>query len=212
MNADGMSFSASKPAISMVEELGSNLAPPPAPPKGNKRKNHRGGRKTKKKQKSSTGQDPRTAPNDLAATITVETTVPALAKKQKQMKGKRCRKSAKPPTETAIVATGTITERQDDVAIHSIKDDCGSPTAPDEPTSACHSGANSSIQDLYRSGDVDEVIGTRAETCEADSAVEQESVSIEEGASGDITICGGDAFEAGFESVDNMAETSQGKY
>ena len=210
MNADDINLGGPKPAISMVEESGSNLAPAPAPPKGNKRKNHRGGRKTKKKQSSSTRQDPLTAPNDVAAISTVEATVPALAKKQKQ-KRKRCRKSVKLPTETTIVATDTITKTQDDVAIHTIKDDCGSPTAQDEPTSACHRGADPLTQDLSRSRDVDEATGARAETSEAISSVEQVSVSTGEGISGETTVCDRNRLEAGFESVQTMAETSHGK-
>ena len=212
MNSDGMSFNVLKSATSMVEEVGSNLAPAPAPPKGNKRKNHRGGRKTKKKQNSVTGEEPLTAPKDVVPTSTVEATVPALSKKQKQMKRKRCRKSAKVPTEIPIAATDTITERHDDVAIHVIKEDCVSPTAQDDCTSHRHRGADSSTQNLSGCRDVDEATGTRAEISEAISVVKQESVLTRGGASGDITTCSRDVLKAGIESVDTMAETSQGNY
>ena len=209
MNTDGTNFSEAKPAIVMVEAVGSNLAQAPGPPKSNKRKNHRGGRKTKKKQSSSNGQDPCTAPKDVDATSTVEATVPTLTKKLKQMKRKRQRKSVKAPTETAIAATDTITEGPD-VAVRVIKDDCVSPTAQDD-TSVCHRGADSSTRALSRCRDVDEDTVTGAETSEAISAVEQESVSTGKGASGEITICGRDGLEAGFGRVYTMAETSQGK-
>lgn len=210
MNAEARNPSASKPAISMVEEVG-NLVPALAPPKRNKRKNHRGGRKTKKKQSLSTEQGPRTASNDVAATSTVEGTVPTSAKNQKQMKRKRQRKSAKALTETVIAATDTINERQDDGVILVIKDDCGGPTAQAEPTSACHRGADTSTQDLTRCGDVDEATGSKAETAEAINAVDQKSVSIREGASEDIAVCSRDDLETGLEHVNTTAETSQGK-
>lgn len=191
----------------MVETLGSNLAPAPRPSKGNKRKNHRGGRKAKKKQRSTSGQDPLAAPEDVAPTSTVDATVSATSKKQKQKKTKRkrCRKSAKAPTETAIAATDPLPERQDDVAIHIIKNDCVSPTAQDDCTSLDHRGADSPTEALPGCRDVDEATGTGAETAEAISAGEQESASMAEEASEDNTIRGRDA------CVDTMAETSQGK-
>ena len=210
LKTDGVNSSASKPAISMVEAAGSNLAPEPGPPKSYKRKNHRGGRKTKKKQSLNTGENPHTTPNDVTATSTVEATVPTSAKKQKQIKRKRQRKTTKASTETAIAATDTITERQD-VAIRVIKDDCVSPTARDDTISACHHSADSSTQALSRCRDVDEATGAVAETSEAISAVEQETMSTGEGASGEITSCGRDGLEAGFGSVYTTAETSQSK-
>ena len=210
MNAEAVNPSTSKPAITMVEEVG-NLAPAPAPPTRNKRKNHRGGRKTKKKQSLSTEQDPRTASNDVAATSTVEATVPTPAKKQKQTKRKKQRKSAEASTETVIAATDTITERQDDGAIRVVIDACGRRTVQDDPISACHRGTNTSTQDLSRCGNVDEATDTRAETAEAISTVEQELVSIREGASSDMSICGGDGLETGLESLNTTTETSKGK-
>ena len=205
MDAEAVDPSTSKPAISMIEAAGSNLAPALGPSKSNKRKNHRGGRKAKKKQSSTSGQDPLAAPKDVAPTSTVDATVTAIPKKQKQkkVKRKRCRKSAKAPTETAIAATDRISERQDDVAIHIIRDDCVSPTAQDDCTNPCHRGADSSTQDLPGCREVDEATGTRVETYKTISAVEQESAERE---SRDITVRGRDA------CVDTVAETPQGKF
>ena len=210
MNAETMNPSTSKPAITMVEEVG-DLVPAPAPPKRNKRKNHRGGRKTKKKQSLSTEQDARTASNNVAVTSIVEATVPTSATKQKQVKRKRQKKSGRAPTEVVIAATDTIIERQDDGAIRVIEDECGSPTAQDDPTSACHRSTNTSTQDLSRYCNVDEATGTRAETAEVITAMELELVSMKEGASGDIPACGGDGLGSGLESVNTTTETSKGK-
>ena len=207
-NVEAVNPSTPKPAFSMVETVGSNLAPAPRPSKSNKRKNHRGGRKAKKKQSSTSGQDPLATPKDVAPTNTVDATVSAISKKQKQkkVKRKRGRKSAISPTETAIAATYHLPERQDDVVIHIIENDCVSPTAQDDCTSLGHRGAGSPTEDLPGCRDVDEATGTGAETVQAISTVEQESASTAEEASGDITIRGRDA------CVDTMTETSQGKH
>ena len=210
MNADDVNVSLSKPAISMVEAVGSNLTP--SPPKRNKRKNHRGGRKTKKKQNASTGQDTLTAPKNATVMSTVEAIIPTLATKQKQTSRKRCRKSTKAPTETTIAAPDNTTERQDDVTICILKQDYVSPTAQNDSTRPCHHNADSSKQELSPSRGVDEDTSARAETSEAISAAEQESVSSGEGASGDIAIYGSDGLEARVKRVTTMDETSQGEY
>ena len=210
MNAEAMNPSTSKPAITKIDEVG-NLAPAPAPPKHNKRKNHRGGRKSKKKQSLSTEQDARTASNDVAVTGIVEATAPTSTGKQKQMKRKRQKKSGKASTEVVIAGTDTITKRQDDGAIRVIEDECGSPTAHDDPTTACHRSTNISTQDFSHCHSIDEATGTRAETAEAITAMEQEFVSMKVGASGDMPACGGDGLGTGLESVNTTTGTFKGK-
>ena len=208
MNAEDLNISVSKPDISMVEAVGSN--PAPAPPKSNKRKNHRGGRKTKKKQNSSTGQDTTTTHKNAAIISTTETTVPILTKKQKQKNRKRCRKSAKAPTETTTVAPHTVPERQDGVTTGILKQDYVSPTVQDVSLRPCHR-APSSTQEPFLSHGVDEDTSARAETSEAISAAEQDSVSTGEGALADMTIYGRDGLEARFKSFTTIAEASQGE-
>ncbi len=210
MNADDVNTSVSKPAISTAEAVGSN--PAPAPPKSNKRKNHRGGRKTKKKQNLSTAQNLLTAAKDVAVTSNVEATIPELAEKQKPMKGKRCRKSAKAPCETTITAPDTMGRRQDDVAIRILKQHCISPTAQDDSTRPCHHSADPSTLEISPSRHVNKDFGARAGTSKAISVVKQESVSRGEGASGDVAIHGRDGLEAGSKGVATVAETSQGEY
>ena len=208
MNADDDNISLPKPAISSAEAVGSN--PALAPPKRNKRKNHRGGRKTKKKQNSRTRQDTFGAPMDVAGSSTVEAIVPIPAKKQEQTNRKRCRKSAEAPTETRIAAPDSITERRENVTVCILKQDYISPIAEDDSTRSYHHSASSSTQALSPSRGVDEDSGARAETSETISAVEQDSVSNREGASGDIAIHEGNGLEAGFKSVTTAAETSPG--
>ena len=210
MNADNVNMGLPKPGISMVEAVGSNSGP--GPRKSNKRKNHRGGRKTKKKQNSSTGQDTITTPKDAAVISTIEAIVPTLAKKQKHRNRKRRRKSAKAPPETAIQASDTVTETQDDFAICISKQDYVSPLAQDDSTRPSHHSADPSPLELSPSRGVDKDTSGRAEDPEAISAVEQESLSGREEASGDIAIYGRDGLEARFKSVTTMAETSQGQY
>ena len=209
MNADDVNSSVPESATSTVRALNSN--PPLAPPKSNKRKNHRAGRRTKK-QNPSTAQDPLTVAKDVAVINTVEDTVPKLTKKHKQMRRKKCRKPAKAPHEITIPTPDAITERQADVAIRILKQDCVSVAARDDPTRPSHHRADSSTQELAPSRSVNEDISARAETSKAISAVEQQSVSGGEGASGDIAIHGGHGLEAGFKSVATGTETSQSKY
>ena len=208
MNADDVNISLSKPGISMVEALGSN--PAPAPPKSNKRKNHRGGRKTKKKQNSSTGQDTITDPENAAIISTTKTTVPILTKKQKQKNRKRCRKSAKAPTERTTVAPHDITRRQDDATMDILKQDHVSPTLQDDPVRPCPS-APSSTQEPFLSHGVDEDTSARAEKFEVIRAVEEDSVSAGERASADVAIYGTDGLDARFNGLTTMAEASQGE-
>ena len=210
MSTDNQNVGLSKPDISMVEAVGSTSVP--APPKSNKRKNHRGGRKTKKKQYSSTEQDRLTAPKDAAVISTVEAIVPTLAKKQKHTNRKRRRKSAKALIETAIQASDTVTEIQDDVTICIPKQDYVSPIAQDDSTRHCQHSADSLPLELSTSGGVDDNTSGRTEDPEAINAVEQENESDREEASGDIAIYGRDGLEARFKSVTTVAETSQGEY
>ena len=194
----------------MVEAVSSNLGP--GPRKSNKRKNHRGGRKTKKKQNSSTGQDTLTTPKDAAVISTIEAIVPTLAKKQKHRNRKRRRKSAKAPAETAIQASDTVTEIQDDVAICIPKQDYVSPIAQDDSTRPSHHSADPSPLELSPSRGVGEDTSGRAEDPGAISAVEQENVSVRKEAPEDIAIYGRDGLEAQLKNVTTVAKTSQGQY